>query len=146
MSLAAIGAGASFEFRWRIWALLRDVIVVVLEGGEASYPSFASLGDALVSGTIKVDARALAGEVGKLRAALGGRPLDQLVIGLRTAQVLFWGVTPTAPRPLTRSEVENVRPIGESKDLAEYFATMLDSLDHVCQHPAADGTIEIIDG
>ncbi|HEY5935171.1 MAG TPA: hypothetical protein VIU61_11065 [Kofleriaceae bacterium] len=146
MSLAAIGNGASYEFRWRSWALLRDVIVAALDGGEASYPCFSSLGDAIVSGKINVNAGGLAGEVNRLREALAGRPLDELVIGPRTAQVLYWGVTPKTRRPLTRNEIENIRPVGDSSDLAEYFATMLDSLDRVCGHPASDGTIEIIDG
>lgn len=145
MSLAAIGNGASYEFRWRSWALLRDVIVAA-EGGEASYPCFSSLGDALVSGKIAVNAAALAGEVSRLRNVLAGHPLDDLVIGPRTAQALYWGVTPKSLRPLTRNEIENIRPVGDARNLAEYFSSMLDSLEHVCKSPAADGTIEIIDG
>ena len=146
MSLAALGSGASYEFRWRSWALLRDVIVATLDGGEANYPCFSSVGDALVAGKININAEGLAGEVKRLRVQLAGHPLDDLVIGPRTAQVLYWGVTPKSRRPLTRNEIENIRPVGDATDLGEYFATMLDSLERVCGHPAGDGTIEIIDG
>jgi len=41
--------------------------------------------------------------------------------------------------------IENIRPIAGSADLAEYFSTMLDSLDEVCAHPTADGTLEVVD-
>jgi hypothetical protein len=52
----------------------------------------------------------------------------------------------TARRPLSAGEVDRIRPIAGSNDLAEYFATMLDSMERVCAHPQEDGMIEIIDG
>jgi hypothetical protein len=146
MSLAAIGSGASYEFRWRSWALLRDAIVALLDGGEASFPCFASIGDAIVSGRTVLAAEPLAAELARLRTQLANRPLEDLVIGPRTAAVLYWGATAKTRRRLTRSELEGIRPIGDSKDLADYFATMLDSLEHVCRHPDSGGTIEIVDG
>jgi hypothetical protein len=53
MRQAMIGAGASFEFRWRRWALLRDTVAARLEGGEVGkkFPLLASIGNALVEGS-----------------------------------------------------------------------------------------------
>lgn len=143
MSLAAIGAGAAYEFRWRSWAMLRDVIVANLD--EATVPTFASLGDAMVSGTIDVDASALAFELETIRAWLAGKGFDELVLGPRTSNILH-GMEPKLRRKLTMTEIERIRPIGTSTDLADYFATMLDSLARVCSRPRPDGTIEIVDG
>ena len=144
MSLAVIGDGASYEFRWRTWALLRDVIVANLD--EAALPAFCSLGDALVKGAMRVDAAALAADVARIREWLVGKSFDELVLGARTSSLLHFTDMATERRSLTRKEIENIRPISDSKDLAEYFATMLDSLDRVCRHPTADGTIEVVDG
>jgi len=143
MSLAAIGNGAAYEFRWRSWAMLRDVLVANLD--EASLPAFTSIGDALVAGTL-VEATALLAELERIRAWLAGKGLDELVLGPRTSAVLHGGVMPTMRRRLTATEIERIRPTGGSTDLADYFATMLDSLAAVCMKPRADGMIEIVDG
>lgn len=144
MSLAVIGDGASYEFRWRTWALLRDVVVAHLD--EATLPVFCALGDALVNGPQRVDAAALAADVTRIRTWLVGRPFEDLVLGPRTSAMLHFAPRVAARRPMTLNEVERIRPIAGSGDLAEYFATMLDSFDHVCAHPSADGTLEVIDG
>lgn len=144
MSLAAIGNGAAYEFRWRSWAMLRDVLVANLD--EASLPAFTSIGDALVAGAWAIDAGALLDELDRIRAWLAGKGLDELVLGPRTSAVLHGGVKPTMRRRLTATEIERIRPTGGSTDLADYFATMLDSLAAVCAKPRADGTIEIVDG
>lgn len=144
MSLAVIGDGASYELRWRTWALLRDVVVAHLD--EATLPRFCSLGDALVQGTFRVDAGALAEEIARIRGFLVGRPLEDLVLGPRTSAMLHFTDKATERRALTRTEIDRIRPIAESRDLAEYFATMLDSLDRVCAHPSADGTVEVVEG
>jgi len=142
MSLAVIGKGASYEFRWRTWALLRDVVVANLD--ETSVVAFCSLGDALVK-ELKVDARVLASEIARIRDWLVGKSFDQLVLGPRTAAMLHFTDTPTSRRPLTRNEIERIRPIAESPDLADYFRTMLDSFVHVAEHPLDDGTLEVVD-
>jgi hypothetical protein len=144
MSLAVIGEDASYEFRWRTWALLRDVVVANLD--EATIEAFASLGDALVSGTLRLNARSLAADVATIREWLVGKPFEALVIGPRTSAIVHMTSMANTRRPLSRREIENIRPIADSKDLAEYFAVMLDSLDRVCKNPHADGTIEVIDG
>ena len=144
MSLAVIGDGASYEFRWRTWALLRDVVVANLD--EATLPVFCAIGDALVNGPQRADAAALAADITRIRTWLVGRPFEDLVLGPRTSAMLHFAPRVAARRPLSRNEAEAIRAIGNAADLAEYFATMLDSLDHVCAHPASDGTIEIVDG
>lgn len=144
MSLAAIGDRASYEFRWRTWALLRDVVVANLD--EASLSTFCSLGDALVHGSLRVDAKALASDITRIREWLVGRSFDELVLGVRTSSLLHFTDMPTERRSLSHIEIDRIRPIGDSKDLAEYFAVMLDSLERVCSHPTEDGTIEVIDG
>ncbi|HTL38290.1 MAG TPA: hypothetical protein VL326_34405 [Kofleriaceae bacterium] len=144
MSLAVIGVEASYEFRWRTWALLRDVIVANLD--EATVETFASLGDALVNGSMRVDAKALAADIALIREWLVGKPFEALVIGPRTSAIVHMTSMANTRRPLSRREIENIRPIADSKDLAEYFAVMLDSLERVSGKPQADGTIEVIDG
>ena len=144
MSLAVIGEDASYEFRWRSWALLRDVVVANLD--EASIEAFASLGDALVSGSLRVDAQALAADIATIREWLVGKPFEALVIGPRTSAIVHMTSMANTRRPLSRREIENIRPIADSKDLAEYFAVMLDSLARVASKPYADGTIEVVDG
>ena len=144
MSLAVIGNGASYEFRWRTWALLRDVVVAHLD--EAMLMAFCALGDAMVAAPQRVVAVDLAADVARIRAFLAGRPFEDLVLGPRTSQMLHFAPKVATRRPMTRLEVENIRPIAGSADLAEYFATMLDSLDRVCAHPTADGTLEVVDG
>src|SRR5688572_9033024 len=130
MSLAIIGSGASYEFRWRSWALLRDALAEHVDG-ESRFPGFFAIGDALVAGRIHVVAEQLGTELEQIRASLVGKPLDDLVLGPRTASILFFGVTPRHSRPLTRIEVSNIRHPGAAEELTEYFATMLDSLARV---------------
>jgi hypothetical protein len=144
MSLAVIGQDASYEFRWRAWALLRDVVVTNLD--EASIEAFASLGDALVNGSMRVNAQALAADIATIREWLVGKPFEALVIGPRTSAIVHMTSMANTRRPLSRREIENIRPIADSKDLAEYFAVMLDSLARVSSKPYADGSIEVVDG
>jgi hypothetical protein len=144
MSLAVLGLDASYEFRWRTWALLRDVVVANMD--EAEVEAFASLGDALVNGSFRVEARALAEDVALIRQFLVGKPFEALVIGPRTSAIVHMTSMANTRRPMSRREIENIRPIADSKDLADYFAVMLDSLDRVCSKPHPDGTLEVIDG
>ena len=143
MSLAVLGSGASYEFRWRTWALLRDVLVANLD--EQTLPEFSSLGDALVDDGLHVDATALAAEVARIREWLVGRSFEELVLGPRTSAMIHFTTMATERRPMSRAAVERIRPIADSKDLAEYFSTMLDSLERVCAHPRPDGTLEVVD-
>jgi hypothetical protein len=143
MSLAVLGNGASYEFRWRTWALLRDVVVANLD--EATLPAFCCLGDALVQPTLQVDAHALASDVARIRAWLVGRSFEELVLGPRTSAILHFTNKPTERRAMARAEVERIRPIAGSQDLAEYFGVILDSLERVCAHPNTDGTLEVVD-
>lgn len=143
MSIALIGEGASYEFRWRAWALLRDVVVAHVD--EATLPAFTSLGDAMVKSTIAVDAAALAGELDRIRPVLATLSTGDLVLGPRTSAMLH-GAKPLARRPLSPVEAERIRPFGGAENLADYFATMLDSMARVCSRPRSDGTIEAIDG
>jgi hypothetical protein len=142
MSLAVIGNGASYEFRWRTWALLRDVLVANLD--EASIPAFTSIGDGLVQ-ELRLNAASLIAEIERIREWLVGRSFDELVLGPRTSAMLHFTNMATQRRSLARAEVERIRSIADSRDLAEYFATMLDSLERVCRHPDHDGTVEVID-
>jgi hypothetical protein len=144
MSLAVIGDEASYEFRWRTWALLRDVVVANLD--EASIEVFASLGDALVNGSFRVEAQALAADLATIREWLVGKPFEALVIGPRTSAIIHMTSMANTRRPMSRREIENIRPIADSKDLADYFSVMLDSLNRVCSKPHADGTLEVVDG
>jgi hypothetical protein len=144
MSLAVLGAGASYEFRWRTWALLRDVVVANLD--EEALPAFCSLGNAMVDGTTRVNAAELASDIARIREWLVGKPLTALVIGPRTSALVHFTDKATQRRALNWNEIDRIRPIADSTDLAEYFATMLDSFAHVCAHPAPDGTLEIVDG
>ena len=143
MSLALLGAGASYEFRWRRWSLLRDVVEAHL-GGD--FPVFMSIGEALGGATIRLSAQKLASEMRALRDLLVDRPITDLVIGPTTARVLYPRATIEAPRPLTHLELNQVAPIGDSTTLAHYFSSMIDSILDVCAHPLEDGTVEVIDG
>jgi hypothetical protein len=144
MSLAIIGAGASYEFRWRTWALLRDVLVANLD--ESTLAAFCALGSAMVEGTVRVKADELAADIGRIREWLVGKPFSNLVIGPRTSALVHFTQKAIRPRPLNWNEINRIRPIADSTDLAEYFATMLESFTEVCAHPAPDGTLEIVDG
>lgn len=144
MSLAVIGKGASYEFRWRTWALLRDVLAANID--ETTVPAFAALGDVLVKGTMTVDAAQLAADVAKIREWCVGKSFEMLVIGPRTSALVHFTDLATSRRQLSMTEIERIRPIADSNDLAEYFSTMLDSLARVSAHPADDGTVEVLDG
>jgi hypothetical protein len=142
MSLAMVGDHASYEFRWRRWALLRDT---VLEP-TGRYPHFASIGGALGMDSLKIPAAALAAELSEIREVLRTRTVEHLMLGPVTASVLYPTIKLDQPRPLSRAELTHVAPIGEDEKLDQYFASMLDSMADVCAHPAPDGTIEVLDG
>ena len=144
MSIAVIGKDASYEFRWRTWALLRDVLVANLD--EASLPAFCALGDVLVKGTLKLDAAALAADVARIREWLVGQPFESLVIGPRTSAIVYLTDFANTRRQLSFAEIDRIRPMADSEDLAEYFSTMTESLARVCAHPNDDGHVEVIDG
>ena len=144
MSLALIGKDASYEFRWRRWALLRDTIAAHLE--EAKFPRFFEIGGALGTGSIRISAAELTQEIDAIEAGLGDKPVDALMIGPRTAAVLYPGVAAEDPRPLTRPELSQIAPIGDEKNLRAYFASMLGSIRDVCARPFDDGCVEAIDG
>ncbi|MCA9677013.1 MAG: hypothetical protein KC464_18445 [Myxococcales bacterium] len=148
MSLALIGKEASYEFRWRRWALLRDVVAHHLEGdvGGSRFPRLAGLGDCMVQGGSRLPAAELGAELAEIRKELAGRGIDQLVMGPGTAQVLYLGATIRGlPRPLTAAEATRVAPTTGVSDLAEYFGSLLDGLEEVCRNPCDDGTLEAID-
>lgn len=143
-----VGMRASYEFRWRRWALLRDVVATHLEEGSsgARFPHLASVGKALGVSTLRIPAAELASELSSIREGLAARSVEELVLGPITAQVLYPNVKLAAARPLTRTELAHVAPVGDAKTLGEYFASMLDAFLEVCKSPHADGAIEVIDG
>ena len=143
-----LGQGASYEFRWRRWALMRDAIVAHLEGHQpgSRFPQFAAIGNALGVDAVHLPATELAAELREIRSGLAKLTVDELVLGPPTAMVLYPGVQLDTARLLTRAELAHVAPIADAKTLAEYFSTMLESMLHVCDHPADDGTIEVVDG
>lgn len=143
-----LGKGASYEFRWRRWALLRDAVVAHLEDGKpgSRFPEFATIGDALGVDSVSIEATKLARELREIRAALGKLSVDDLVLGPPTASVLYRGTTLEAARPLTRTELLQIAPPGGAETLEQYFSTMFESMLHVCASPTEDGTIEILDG
>ena len=148
MSLAMIGKHASYEFRWRRWALLRDVVVTHLERpsqGER-FVQFESIGNALGVASAHIPAAALERELRQIRARLAEHPVSDLVLGPITARVLYPTLTLEKARPLTHGELAHVAPIGDEKTLDQYFSSMIDSMLEVCAHPNEDGTIEIHDG
>ena len=148
MSITLIGRGASYEFRWRRWALLRDTVAVNLEKGASGtfFPHFASIGDALVTSVFRVPAQELGDELTAMTHALARHSLDDLMIGRATAAVLYMGARLETPRRLTRAELVEIAPIGDARNLTEYFGSMIESMLHVCAHPAEDGTLAVIDG
>lgn len=148
MSLALVGHGASYEFRWLRWVLLRDTVTVHLEGGVvgARFPHFVSIGNALIAGPVQIHAEQLARELGEMQAALSGLPLESLVLSPSTASALYLGVPFAAPRGLTVSELAQIAPIGTAKDVREYFSSLCDSLAQVCAHPGEQGMVLCIDG
>lgn len=148
MSLAMVGVNASYEFRWRRWALLRDTVATHLENTESGsrFPHFATIGQALGSGSVRIPAAPLASELQEIRRELAALSVDALVLGPTTARVLYPSVQLETARPLTRLELSQVAPVGDEKTLDAYFASMVDSMLEVCAVPAADGSIEVIDG
>lgn len=143
-----LGRRASYEFRWRRWALLRDAVATHLEMERpgSRYRYFESIGDALGVGSVQVPADALADELREIREGLDKRPVDALVLGPKTARVLYPQAGQARARPLTGTELTQIAPIGEAKTLAQYFSSMLDAMLDVCAHPMESGTIEIYDG
>lgn len=143
-----VGHHASYEFRWRRWALLRDVVAAHLEDAAAGrrFPRFASIGDALGVTALRLPAADLTAEVRAIKEALAGRSIEELVMGPLTARVLYPNVKLEIARPLTRAEVAQVAPPGDAKTLDAYFASMLDSMLEVCASPYPDGAIEVLDG
>jgi hypothetical protein len=142
VSLALIGRAASYEFRWRRWALLRDTVAALDVG--MPIPHFNSIGDALV-GSLRLPAEDLVREVEAIHRALRGRTVDTLMLGPPTASVLYMGVKLEEPRQLTARELAQIAPPGEIKDLAEYFASMCDSMIDVCKTPFADNRVEVLE-
>lgn len=148
MSLALIGANASYEFRWRRWALLRDVVATHLEGENVGsrYPQFASIGRALGMESVRIPAKVLAAELREIGEALAKHPVTDLVLGPITAQVLYPALALERSRPLTRTELAHVAPIGDETTLDRYFASMLNSMLDVCASPGDGDEIEVLDG
>lgn len=141
-----IGQGASYEFRWRRWALLRDTVAAHLEDGKTGtrFPRFASIGDALLA-PLKLPARELHQEIAAMRDGLGPLPITALVLGEATAAVLYIGAKMDAPRPLTRTELAQIAPIGDTIRLGDYFLSMFTSIIEVCDSDS-EGMVEVIDG
>ncbi|MBL0218798.1 MAG: hypothetical protein IPQ07_33590 [Myxococcales bacterium] len=146
MSIALIGRGASYEFRWRRWALLRDTAGTWSPDPHERFRWFNTIGTALVSGIVRIPAAELGVEVVLLQSQLKGLPVTTLSIAPDTAAVLYMGAKLAATRPLTAHELEHVAPAGNATDLAEYFASMCDSMLRVCEHPLVDRCIQVVDG
>lgn len=148
MSLTMLGKGASYEFRWRRWALLRDAVIAHLEHNRpgSRFPQFAAIGNALGVPSIKLAAATLATEIEAIRTQLASRTVDDLVISAATASVLYPNVKLDIPRALTKAELQQIAPFGDERTLDAYFSSMLDSMLHVSNHPESDGTIEVLDG
>ena len=142
MSLALIGKGSSFEFRWRRWALLRDTAMNL---STTPRPCLYAIGDGLLK-PVRFHAGGLAQDVEAVRRMLRGKSVDLLAIAPATAAVLYMGARLSEPRPLTPVERSQVAPAREGSDLADYFASLLDSIYEVCGHPFDDGCVEVIDG
>lgn len=143
-----LGQGASYEFRWRRWALLRDAVVAHLEGGTSGsrFPQFAAIGNALGVASVRLPGAALAAELEAIRSGFAAHTLDDLVMGVSTASVLYPNVQLEAARPLSNAERHHIAPPGESRTLDQYFSAMLESMLQVAEHPDRDGTIEVLDG
>jgi hypothetical protein len=145
MSLAMIGEGAAYEFRWRRWALLRDTLLY-LEREPNRFPTFSAIGDALVAGSLKLPAAALGEEITGILRRLRGHTVEELAMSPTTASVLYMGAKLEVPRRLTEHERTNVAPPGVEGDLADFFGSMCESMIEVCARPLVDGRIEILDG
>jgi hypothetical protein len=142
MSLALLGRNASYEFRWRRWALLRDTVEAVLGTG---FPTLASFGEVLTRGPRRLAASALATEVTEIHARFTDLPVSNLMLGPQTAAVLYPRITLARARPLTELELEEVAPVGNAKTLGDYFASTCQSIAYVCENPFIDGTVELVD-
>ncbi len=143
VSLALVGAGASYEFRWRRWALLRDTVAAHFEDGVAGtrFPTLLAIG----AGSVRVPANEFAFEIVKIRELLRGCAIEGLRISHQTSTILYQSAVPGS-RPLRPNELAQIAPVGDARDLEEYFSSMLDSFADVCAPPAADGTVEALDG
>ncbi len=146
--MALVGRGASYEFRWLRWVLLRDTVSVLLEDGiiGSKFPRFASIGDALTVGPVRIPADQLADEIKAIQTGLTGVALDALVLAPSTASTLYLGAKVSEPRRLTASELSQIAPPGDAKDLREYFSSLCDSLAAVCAGPGENGMVLSIDG
>lgn len=146
MSLAMISKNASYEFRWRRWALLRDVVVTHLEGAKpgSRYEHFARIGRALGVQSVRIPAAPLAAELREIREGLAKLAIEDLVIGPITAGVLYPTVKLEEARPLTQAELAQIAPVASEKTLDQYFASMLDSMLEVCS--GEQDMIEVHDG
>lgn len=142
MSLALLGRHASYEFRWRRWALLRDTVEALL---GPRFPTVASFGEVMTLGPRRLVASVLADEVGVIHRELADHGVDRLTLGPQTAAVLYPRLVLARARPLSALELEEVAPVGGARSLADYFASTCQSLGYVCKNPFVDGTVELVD-
>jgi hypothetical protein len=110
------------------------------------FPRFTSIGCALGAPAIRIPASELRDEVLNLHARLKGRTVEMLAIAPATASVLYMGARLSASRTLTAHEREQVAPAAPGEDLAQYFASLCESIVQVCAAPYADCCVQVVDG
>ena len=150
MSMSFTGPRGWIEQRWIVYSLLRDNVQHHLEGGAPSgaFEALHSLAGAIGGARVVVPALRLRAELERAKAALAGRPLDDLAISLRTRSVLSFHWPPqdrreTALVKTWGGSIPFISPSAATLD--EVFGHLLDGLLRITDGASEGDTVEVID-
>lgn len=151
MSLSFSGPKGWIEQRWIVYALLRDSVQHHIEGGTPTedFDALHSVAEALGSKRVLLNARKLHGELTRARAALAGRPMEDLAISARTRAVLRM----TWPPPEQRETVlvsewgGSIPMLGDVPrvTLDDVFGYLIDGLLRITENASEGEQIEVVD-
>lgn len=151
MSLSFSGPNGSVEQRWIVYALLRDGVQHHLEGGTPSpeFEALHSIGQALGGKRVLVPARKLHEELTRARAALSGRPIQDLAISNRTHAVisLHWPPPAKPSTSLVDFQSGSIPLLGDfaGDRLDDVFGSLLESLLHLTDGAGEGDQVEVRD-
>jgi hypothetical protein len=151
MSMSFSGPKGSVEQRWIVYALLRDCVQHHLEGGAPSpeFEALHSMGQALGGKRVVVPARKLHEELTRARAALSGRPIQDLAISTRTHAVISLHWPPPAKPSTSLVEIQgsSIPLLGDiaGDRLDDVFGNLLDSLLQISEGAGEADQVEVRD-
>lgn len=151
MSMSFSSSSGSVEQRWIIYALLRDCVQHHLEGGTPSpgFEALHSMGQVLGGKRVFVPARKLHDELGRAKAALSGRPIQDLAISSRTHAVisLHWPPPEKPSTSLVEIQAGSIPLLGDitGDRLDDVFGSLLDALLRLTEGAGEADQVEVRD-